>query len=155
MKKSIGSKMKFTLFYLIQHIENIIHKKTDKKTKILCGVLIWVYKLAKKISSHFDIGGVYMLHRGTCAFSSNHDYTHRLSRFLWFIGVSMSYSSQTFSYACTGHVWRKHQVWDFPEMVCYFLRFNWISTRRHRLIICWTESTHEKIQHGAKLLHRL
>ena len=31
--------------------------------------------LAKKISSHFDIGGVYMLHRGTCALSSNHDYT--------------------------------------------------------------------------------
>ena len=31
--------------------------------------------LAKKISNHFDIGGVYMLHRGTCALSSNHDYT--------------------------------------------------------------------------------
>ena len=38
-------------------------------------VLIWVYKLAKKISCHFDIGGVYMLHGGTCALSSNHDYT--------------------------------------------------------------------------------
>ena len=37
--------------------------------------------LAKKISSHVDIGGVYMLHRGTCALSSNHDYTHMLSRF--------------------------------------------------------------------------
>ena len=37
--------------------------------------------LAKKISSHFNIGGVYMLHRGTYALSSNHDYTHRLSRF--------------------------------------------------------------------------
>ena len=34
-----------------------------------------MYKLAKKNSSHFDIGGVYMLHRGTCALSSNHDYT--------------------------------------------------------------------------------
>jgi hypothetical protein len=34
-----------------------------------------VYKLAKKISIHFDIGGVYMLHRGTCTLSSNHDYT--------------------------------------------------------------------------------
>ena len=40
-----------------------------------------MYKLAKTISSHFDIGGVYMLHKGTCALSSNHDYTHRLSRF--------------------------------------------------------------------------
>ena len=37
--------------------------------------------LAKKISSHFDIGRVYMLHRGARALSSNHDYTHRLSRF--------------------------------------------------------------------------
>ena len=46
-----------------------------KKPKILCGVLIWVYKLTKKISSHFDIGGVYMLHRCTFVFSSNHDYT--------------------------------------------------------------------------------
>ena len=34
-----------------------------------------MYMLAKKISSHFDIGGVYMLHRGICALSSNHDYT--------------------------------------------------------------------------------
>ena len=49
-----------------------------RKTQILCEVLIWVYTLVKKISSHFDIDGVYMLHRGTCAFSSNHDYTHRL-----------------------------------------------------------------------------
>ena len=32
--------------------------------------------LAKKNSSHFDIGGVYMLHRGICALSSNHDYTY-------------------------------------------------------------------------------
>ena len=30
--------------------------------------------LAKKILSHINIGGVYMLHRGTCALSSNHDY---------------------------------------------------------------------------------
>ena len=50
----------------------------------------------QKNSSHFDIGGVYMLHRGTFAFSSNHDYAHRLSRFLWFIGIPVSYSSQTF-----------------------------------------------------------
>ena len=64
---------------------------------ILFGALIWVYMLAKKISSHFDIGGVYMLHRGTRALSSNHDYTYRLSRFLWFIGIPISYSSQTFS----------------------------------------------------------
>ena len=51
----------------------------------------------QKISSHFDIGGVYMLHRGTCALSLNHDYTHRLSRFLWFIGIPELYWSQTFS----------------------------------------------------------
>ena len=76
---------------------------------------------------------------------SNHDYTHRLSRFLWFIGILVSYWSQNSSQACMCHVWRKHQVWDFSEMVCYFLRFNWLSTRRHRLIIGWTESTHEKI----------
>jgi len=38
---------------------------------ILFGDVIWVYMLAKKNSSHFDIGGVYMLHRGTCAFSWN------------------------------------------------------------------------------------
>ena len=38
--------------------------------------LNWVYVLAKKILSHFDIGGIYMLHRGKCALSSNHDYTH-------------------------------------------------------------------------------
>ena len=37
--------------------------------------LIWVYMLAKKISSHFDIGGVYMFHIGICALSSYHDYT--------------------------------------------------------------------------------
>ena len=55
-----------------------------------------MYKLAKKISSHFDIGGVYMLHGGTCAISSNHDYTHMLSRFLWFIGIPVLYWSQTF-----------------------------------------------------------
>ena len=35
---------------------------------------------AKKISSHFEIDGVYMLHRDTCALSSYHDYTHRLSK---------------------------------------------------------------------------
>ena len=38
-----------------------------------------------------------MLHRGTCAILSNHDYTHRLLRFLWFIGIPVSYWSQTFS----------------------------------------------------------
>ena len=31
--------------------------------------------LVKKNSSHFDIGGIYMLHIGTRALSSNHDYT--------------------------------------------------------------------------------
>ena len=67
-----------------------------KKPKILCGILILVYKLAKKISSHFDIGGVSMIHRGTCSFSSNHDYTHRLSRFMWFICLPVLYWSQTF-----------------------------------------------------------
>ena len=38
--------------------------------------------LAKKISSHVDIGGVYMLHRGTCALSSNHDYTQVINVFV-------------------------------------------------------------------------
>ena len=69
------------------HRKISLTKKWLEKPKILCGTLIWVYKLTKKISSHFDIGGVYMLHRGTCAISSNHDYTHRLSRFLWFIRI--------------------------------------------------------------------
>ena len=118
------------------------------------GLNLGVHACQKK-SSHFEIGGVYMFHRGTCALSSNHDYTHRLSRFLWFIGIPVSYWSQNYYQACTCHVWRKHQVWDFSEMVCYFLRFNWIWTRRHHLIIGWTESTHKKIQNGVKLLHRL
>ena len=48
-----------------------------------------MYKLAKKISSHFDIGGVYMLHRGTCALSSNHDYIQviNVSVVHWHSGV--------------------------------------------------------------------
>ena len=37
------------------HTKNIIIKNWSEKPKILCGVLIWAYKLAKKISSHFDI----------------------------------------------------------------------------------------------------
>ena len=111
--------------------------------------------LAKKVSSHFDIGKVYMLHRDTWALSSNHDYTHMLSRFLWFVCISVSYWSQNYSQTCMWHRWRKHQVWDFLEMVCYFLKFNWISAWRHRLIIGWTESTHEKIRNGAKRLHML
>ena len=41
----------------------------------------------QKNSSHFDIGGVYMLHRGTCAISSSHDYTHMLSRFVIKVSV--------------------------------------------------------------------
>ena len=89
--------MKFTLVCLIRHRKNIINKKRSEKSQILCGVVIWVYMLVKKNSSHFDIGGVYMLHRDTRAPSSNHDYTHRLSRFLWFIGILVSYWSQTFS----------------------------------------------------------
>ena len=45
--------------------------------------------LAKKISSHFNIGGVYMLHRGTCVLSSNHDYTQviNVSVVQWHSGV--------------------------------------------------------------------
>ena len=42
--------------------KNIINKKMIRKNQILCGVLIWVYMLIKKNSSHFEIGGVYMLH---------------------------------------------------------------------------------------------
>jgi hypothetical protein len=135
--------------------KNIINKKIFRKPNILCGILIWVYKLAKKISSHFDIGRVYMLHRGTCALSGNHDYTHRLLKFLWFKCIPVSYWSQNYSQACTCPVWRKHQVWDFPDMVCYFLRFNWIFARWDRLIIGWTKSTHKKIRNSAKLLHRI
>ena len=43
----------------------------------------------QKISSHFDIGGVYMLHRGTCALSSNHDYIQviNVSVVHWHSGV--------------------------------------------------------------------
>ena len=58
----------------------------------------------QKISSHFDISGVYMLQRGIFAFSWNHDYTHRLLRFLWFIGIPMSYWSQNYSQAYICHV---------------------------------------------------
>ena len=45
--------------------------------------------LAKKISSYFNICGVYMLHRGTGALSSNHDYTHviKVSVVHWHSGV--------------------------------------------------------------------
>ena len=48
-----------------------------------------MHKLAKKNSSHFDIGGVYMLHRGTCALSSNHDYIQviNVSVVHWHSGV--------------------------------------------------------------------
>ena len=43
----------------------------------------------QKNSSHFDIGRVYMLHRGTCALSSNHDYTQiiNVSVVHWHFGV--------------------------------------------------------------------
>jgi hypothetical protein len=34
-----------------------------KKPKILCGAIIWVYMLAKKISSHLDTGGTYLLYK--------------------------------------------------------------------------------------------
>ena len=61
---------------------------------------MWDFNLGvqacQKISSHFDLGGVYMLHRGTYALSLNHDYTRRLSKFLWFIRIPMSYWPQTF-----------------------------------------------------------
>ena len=60
--------------------------------------------LAKKILSHFDIGGVYMLHRGTCALSSNHDYTHRLSKFLWFTHSGVVFISNFFSGLHVPHV---------------------------------------------------
>ena len=45
--------------------------------------------LDKKNSSHFYIGGVYMLHRGTCALSSNHDYIQviNVSIVHWHSGV--------------------------------------------------------------------
>ena len=96
-KNLLGPRSNSSSFVSFGTEKNIITKKMNRKTKILCGVLIWVYMLVKKISSHFDIGRVYMLHKGACALSSNHDYTHRLSRFLWFIVIPVSYSSQTFS----------------------------------------------------------
>ena len=45
--------------------------------------------LVKKISSHFDIGEVYMLHRDTCSLSSNHDYIQviNVSVVHWHSGV--------------------------------------------------------------------
>ena len=92
-KNLLGPRSNSSSFVSFGTEKNIINKKMNKKTKILCGVLIWVYMLAKKNLSHFDIGGVYMLHRGTCALSSNHDQTHRLSRFLWFIGILVLYWS--------------------------------------------------------------
>jgi hypothetical protein len=69
--------------------------------------------------------------------------------------ISMSYWYQTFSQACMCHGWRKHQIWDFSEMVWYFLRFNWISAWRHQVIQGWTESTPEIIRNSAKLFHRV
>ena len=50
--------------------KNIINKKTTQKNlRSYVGVLIWVYKLAKKISSCVNIGGVYMLsQRYMCPF---------------------------------------------------------------------------------------
>ena len=52
------------------------------------GLNLVVYA-CQKFSSHFDIGGVYMLHRGTCVLSSNHDYTQviNVSVVQWHSGV--------------------------------------------------------------------
>ena len=68
MKKSIGPRMKFTLFCLIRQREKynkqkqLIRKISDPVWGLNLGVHAY-----KKNSSHFEIGGVYMLHRGTCA----------------------------------------------------------------------------------------
>jgi hypothetical protein len=56
-----------------------------------------VYKLAKKISSHFNIGGVYMLHRGTCVLSSNHDYTQVIKVFVVHMHSGIVLVSKLFS----------------------------------------------------------
>ena len=115
-------------------------------------ILIWVYKLAKKISSHFDIDGTYLLHK---LIETSHV---TMTKHLGSQGFCGSYAF----WCCIGLKLflrlaraRKHQGLDFPEMVCYFLRFNWISARRDHLIISWTESTHKKIRNGVKLLHRI
>ena len=82
-----------------------------------------MYKLAKKISSHFDIGGVYMLHRGTCVLSSNHDYTQ-------VINVSMVYRHSSVvlvsNFFLGLHIPRVKETpsLGFDGEVCYFLRFN-------------------------------
>ena len=46
----------------------------------MCGLNLGVQACQKRFKP-FYIGGVYMLHRGTCALSSNHDYTHRFQGF--------------------------------------------------------------------------
>ena len=80
--------------------------------------------LAKKISSHFDIGRVYMLHRGARALSSNHDYTHRLSRFSVVYKQSSVVLASNFFLGLHVPRVKKTPISDFPKKVCYFLRFN-------------------------------
>jgi hypothetical protein len=53
----------WTSFVPFSTKKNIIINKIIKKSKILCGVIIWVYMLAKKFSSHLGIGGTYLLHK--------------------------------------------------------------------------------------------
>jgi hypothetical protein len=56
-----------------------------------------VYNLAKKISSYFDIGEVYMLHRGTCVLSSKHDYTQVIKVFVVHLDFGVILVSKLFS----------------------------------------------------------
>ena len=51
-----------------------------KTIDLLWGLNLGVHTCQKN-SSYFKIGRVYMLHRGTCALLSNHDYTHRYQGF--------------------------------------------------------------------------
>ena len=47
----------------------------------MCGLNLGV-QACQKNSSHLDIDGVYLLHRGTFALSSYHDYTHVIKVFV-------------------------------------------------------------------------
>ena len=82
-----------------------------------------MYKLAKKFSNHFDIDGVYMLYRGTCALSSNHDYTHVIKVSVVHMHSGIVLVSNFFLGLHVPRV-KETSSFGFPEMVCYFLRFN-------------------------------
>ena len=89
----------------------------------MCGLNLGVQACQKRFKP-FYIGGVYMLHKGTCALSSNHDYTHRLSK----VSVVHRHSGAIFvsNFFLGLHVPRVKETpsLGFSEIVCYFMRFN-------------------------------